>query len=42
LTASASGNPVSAVAVDASDFLPEQLDLEALREAARACRGCDL
>jgi len=30
------------VAVDASDFLPEQLDLDALREAARDCRGCDL
>jgi uracil-DNA glycosylase family protein len=42
LTSAASGNAESAVAVDASDFLPEQLDLEALREAARDCRGCDL
>ncbi|MBW3652348.1 MAG: UdgX family uracil-DNA binding protein [Actinobacteria bacterium] len=30
------------MALDASDFFPEQLDLEALREAARHCRGCDL
>jgi DNA polymerase len=27
---------------DASAFLPEQASLEALREAARDCRGCDL
>jgi DNA polymerase len=32
----------SAMAVDASDFLPERLDLESLREAACECRGCDL
>ena len=30
------------MALDARDFFPEQLDLEALREAARHCRGCDL
>ncbi len=30
------------MALDASDFFPEQFDLEALREAARHCRGCDL
>jgi DNA polymerase len=30
------------VAPDASDFLPEQLDLEALRAAACNCRACDL
>ena len=30
------------MAVDASDFLPPQRDLEALRRAARECRGCDL
>ena len=30
------------MAPDASDFFPERLDLEALREAARDCRGCDL
>jgi DNA polymerase len=28
--------------VDASAFLPEQANLDALREAARNCRGCDL
>jgi DNA polymerase len=27
---------------DASPFLPEKRTLEALREAARSCRGCDL
>ena len=26
----------------AEDFLPEQLDLDSLREAAAGCRGCDL
>ena len=30
------------MAVDASDFLPEQLNLEALQRAAQECRGCDL
>jgi len=30
------------VATDASAFLPQQLDLAALREAAADCRGCDL
>jgi uracil-DNA glycosylase family protein len=33
---------MGAVATDASAFLPEQLDLAALREAAADCRGCDL
>ena len=30
------------MAVDASDFLPAQRDLEALRRAAQECRGCGL
>ena len=30
------------MAVDASDFLPDRRDLEALRRAAQECRGCDL
>ncbi len=30
------------MAVDASDFIPEQADLAGLREAACHCRGCDL
>ena len=42
MRAIASGNANAAVAVDASDFLPDELDLDALREAARHCRGCDL
>ena len=43
MTIPASGNASGAVAVDASDFLPERPDdLEALRAAARDCRGCDL
>jgi uracil-DNA glycosylase family protein len=33
---------MGAVATDASAFLPEQLDLAALREAAADCRGCEL
>ena len=30
------------MAVDASDFLPAELELAALRKAAAGCRGCDL
>ncbi|HEV2786868.1 MAG TPA: UdgX family uracil-DNA binding protein [Solirubrobacteraceae bacterium] len=30
------------MAVDASDFIPQQRDLETLRRAAQECRGCDL
>ena len=30
------------MAVDASDFIPAQRDLEVLRRAAQECRGCDL
>jgi len=30
------------MAADASDFIPTQRDLEALRRAAQGCRGCDL
>jgi uracil-DNA glycosylase family protein len=41
LGARASGND-SVVADDATAFLPEQASLEALREAARDCRACDL
>jgi uracil-DNA glycosylase family protein len=33
---------VAASDADASPFVPEERTLEALREAARACRGCDL
>lgn len=37
-----SGNADSAVADDATAFLPAEFSLEALREAARDCRGCGL
>src|SRR3954447_4001006 len=33
---------VSATTSDAGPFLPEECTLEALREAACSCRGCDL
>jgi uracil-DNA glycosylase len=37
-----SGNADSVVADDATVFLPEQPSLQALREAVRSCRACDL
>ena len=37
-----SGNDDSVVADDATAFLPAELNLDALHEAARDCRGCGL
>lgn len=42
MRARTSGNSIGAVATDASAFLPEHPSLDALREAAADCRGCDL
>ena len=32
----------SKLAISAADFLPTKRTLDALREAARSCRGCEL
>jgi DNA polymerase len=42
LSARVNGNADSVVADDATPFLPEQVGLQALREAACDCRACDL
>jgi uracil-DNA glycosylase len=42
LSARVSGNADSVVTDDATASLPEQMSLQALREAVRNCRACDL
>lgn len=34
--------PKKALAISAADFLPPKLDLPALQQASKRCRGCDL